>query len=170
MTDAPTTTTGINSPPSDRTWATPAPSLLCDTRALTVLAAAPAGELWRLAAPGRELDAGITHLLPGQHVNTHTEEDPDVLLLILAGDATVPTADGPQHLAEGTLLWLPHGSAAGLTAGGNGLSCLRIHRSPAGTPTRTPTRTQQSTPRPLPGTSPASPDDTTQADWLKWLC
>lgn len=166
MTDAPTTTDDLNSRPSDSTWGAPEPSLLCDTRALTVLAAAPAGELWRLSTPGRELDAGITHLLPGQHVNTHTEEDPDVLLLILAGDATVPTPDGPQHLTEGTLLWLPRGSAAGLTAGENGLSCLRVHRSSCGTPTHT----QQSTPRSLPGTSPAPLDGTTHPDWLKWLC
>lgn len=166
MTDAPTTTTGINSRPSDGAWDTPAPRLLCDTRALAVLAAAPAGELWRLSAPGRELDAGITHLPPGQRVNTHAEEDPDVLLLILAGDATVPTTEGPQQLAEGMLLWLPRGSAADLTAGENGLSCLKVHRSPSGTPTRT----QQSAPRALPGASPAPPDETTQPDWPKWHC
>ncbi|MET8249546.1 hypothetical protein ABZV31_37410 [Streptomyces sp. NPDC005202] len=166
MTDSPTTTTGTNSQPSDGTRGTPAPRLLCDTRALTALAAAPAGELWRLSAPGRELDAGITHLLPGQHLNTHTEQDPDVLLLILAGDATVPIPHGPQHLTEGTLLWLPRGSTADLTAGENGLSCLTVHRCPPGTPTRS----TQNTPRQLPGAPPVPSGDTTPPDWPKWLC
>ncbi len=167
MTDPPTTANGTDSRPSDGTRGTPAPRLLCDTRALTVLAAAPAGELWRLSAPGRELDAGITRLLPGQRVNTHAEADPDVLLLILAGDATLPTPHGPRHLAEGTLVWLPHGSTADLTAGENGLSCLTVRRRPTDAPTRC---TQHSAPRQRPGTSPAPPGDTTQPDWPKWLC
>ncbi len=65
--------------------APPAPRLLCDTRALTALAAAPAGELWKLNVPGSELDARISHLLPGQRVNTQTEQALDALVLILAG-------------------------------------------------------------------------------------
>jgi quercetin dioxygenase-like cupin family protein len=167
MADPPTTTAGTHNQPGDGTWSTPAPRLLCDARALTVLAAAPAGELWRLSVPGSELAAGISHLLPGQRVNTHTEEAPDTLLLILAGDATVATRHGPQHLTEGTLLWLPRGSTAGLTAGENGLWCLTVHRRrPLGTPTH---RTQQSTPRQPPDASPAPPGGA-QSDWPTWLC
>ncbi|MFE1754184.1 hypothetical protein [Streptomyces anandii] len=166
MADPPTTAAGTHNQPDDGTWSTPAPQLLCDTRALTALAAAPTGELWRLPIPGSELDAGISRLLPGQRVNTHTKEDPDTLLLILAGDATVATRHGPQHLTEGTLLWLPRGSTAGLTAGENGLSCLTVHRRPPGTPTH---RTQQSPPRQPPDASPAPPG-AAQSDWPKWLC
>lgn len=167
MTDPPTTTNGTESWLSDGPQGTPAPRLLCNTQALTALAAAPAGELWRLSAPGRELDADVTHLLPGQRVNTHAEADPDVLLLILAGDATLPTRHGPRHLAAGTLLWLPHGSTADLTAGENGLSFLTVRRHPPDAPTR-PTR--HIAPRQQPGTSQAPPGDTTQPDWPKWLC
>lgn len=166
MADPPTTTAGSNTQPDDGTWSTPTPRLLCDMRALTALAAASAGELWRLSVPGSELDASISRLLPGQRVKIHTEEDPDVLVLILAGDATVATRHGPQHLTEGTLLWLPRGSTAGLMTGESGLSCLTVHRRPPGTPTH---RTQQSTPRQPPDVSPA-PLGAAQSDWPKWLC
>lgn len=167
MTDPPITTAGINNQPKDGTWSIPAPRLLCDTRALTTLAAAPAGELWRLSVSGSELDAGINRLLPGQRANTHTEQDSDALVLILDGDATTVTRHGPQHLTEGSLLWLPRGSTASLTAGENGLSCLTVQRCVPGTQTH---RTQQSTPHQPAGASSASPDDTPQHDWPKWLC
>jgi quercetin dioxygenase-like cupin family protein len=167
MTDSPTTATGTDSQRADGTRGTPAPQVLCDTQALAVITTAPAGKLWTLSEHGRELDASITHLLPGQHVNTHTEEDPDVLLLILAGDATLAGPHGPRHLTEGTLLWLPRGSVADLAAGENGLSCLTVHRCPPGTPN---CHTKQSTPRQPLGPSPAPPGDTTRPDWPRWLC
>ncbi|MGW4560847.1 hypothetical protein ACWEN3_00110 [Streptomyces sp. NPDC004561] len=109
-------------------------------------------ELWRLAEPGRGLDAGIIHLSPGQPLNARTEADPDVLLLVLTGDATVATARGPRHLTEGTLLWVPSGSSAHLTAGENGLSCLMVHR-------RLPDRPPE----------PAAADPAGHG-WPKWLC
>ncbi|MGW0084081.1 hypothetical protein [Streptomyces sp. NPDC003393] len=73
--------------------------------------------MWRLSAPGSELGAGISRPLPGQRLRVHDGEDPDALLLILAGDATVTTRHGRRELTEGALLWLPHGSTAHLTAG-----------------------------------------------------
>ncbi|GAA2885875.1 hypothetical protein [Streptomyces mexicanus] len=165
MTDPPITTSGTNDQPNDGTC-TPAPRLLCDTRALTALAAAPAGELWKLNVPGSELDARISHLLPGQRVNTQTEQALDALVLILAGDATVTTRHGAQHLTEGVLLWLPRGSATGLTAGENGLSCLTVHRRSPGTRTHS---TRPSAPQQPPDASPAPPG-ATQSDWPQWLC
>ena len=106
----------------------PVPRLLCDTRALTALDPASAGALWKLAEPGRQLDANLIHLPAGQRVDPHTEPDLDVLLLVMAGDGMLDTAEGPQPLTEGTLLWLPHGSTRGLTAGERGLSYLTVHR------------------------------------------
>lgn len=106
----------------------PEPSVLCDTRALTALTPAPAGALWRLVEPGRQLDANVVHLPAGQQVDSHTEPDLDVLLHVLAGDGLLGTAAGPQPLAAGTLLWLPHGSSRSLTAGDQGLTYLTVHR------------------------------------------
>jgi hypothetical protein len=61
-------------------------------------------------------------------VDTHTEPDLDVLLLVMAGDGVIDGAQGPQPLAEGALLWLPHGSTRSLSAGDRGLSYMTVHR------------------------------------------
>lgn len=106
----------------------PVPRLLCDTRALTALDPASAGAVWKLAEPGRQLDANLIHLPAGQRVDTHTEPDLDVLLLVMAGDGMLDGAQGPQPLAEGALLWLPHGSTRSLSAGDRGLSYMTVHR------------------------------------------
>lgn len=104
------------------------PRILCDTRALAALPSAPAGALWRLEESGRQLDANLVHLPPRQRVDTHTEPDLDVILLVVAGDGTLGTTDEPQLLAEGALTWLPHGSTRSITAGEDGLSYLTVHR------------------------------------------
>jgi quercetin dioxygenase-like cupin family protein len=113
----------------------PAPRLLCDVQALAALPSAPAGALWRLAEPGRQLDANVVHMPPGRYVDTHTEPDLDVLLLVVAGDGTLepggsaPEAgDGTVRLAGGALCWLPHGSTRRLTAGAEGLTYVTVHR------------------------------------------
>ncbi|MEH0547920.1 hypothetical protein QA802_34090 [Streptomyces sp. B21-105] len=102
------------------------PQILCDTRVLTGQVPATMGALWKLAEPGRQLDANFIHLPPGERIKTHTEPDLDVLLVVVDGDGTVGigTADEPQHVAEGMLLWLPHGSTRSITAGDGGIRYL----------------------------------------------
>ncbi|CAL9633446.1 hypothetical protein [Streptomyces sp. enrichment culture] len=116
---------GSGTPDADLTL----PRILCDT---ADLAAAPgdtsAGALWRLAEPGRQLDANVVRLPPGHRVETHREPELDVLLLVLGGDGTLTAPDGPHPLAAGTLTWLPHGSTRGLAAGPDGLTYLTVHR------------------------------------------
>jgi quercetin dioxygenase-like cupin family protein len=116
---------------------TPVPQLLCDTKALTARGPAPAGALWRLAEPGRQLDANLIHLPPERRVDTHIEPDVDVLLLVVAGDGTLHTELGPQPLTEGCLIWLPHASARSIAAGGDGISYLTVHRRRPGIQIRT---------------------------------
>ncbi|MEU7166722.1 cupin domain-containing protein [Streptomyces morookaense] len=106
----------------------PVPQQLCDIGALTAGHPAAAGALWRLAEPGRQLDANVVRLPPGKHVDTHVEPDLDVLLVVTAGDGTLGTALGAQPLAEGSVVWLPHGSSRSITAGGDGISYLTVHR------------------------------------------
>ncbi|MCN9241100.1 hypothetical protein NGF19_09905 [Streptomyces sp. RY43-2] len=106
----------------------PVPRLLCDTRALAELPDAPAGALWKLAESGRQLDANVVHLPAGHQVDTHTEPDLDVLLLVLSGDGTLTAQDDPRQMSEGALLWLPHGSTRSLAAGEHGMSYLTVHR------------------------------------------
>ncbi|MET9294649.1 hypothetical protein [Streptomyces sp. NPDC003077] len=103
------------------------PSVLADVRSLTAVPEAPAGAVWKLAETGRQLDANVVHLPPRRRVDTHAERDLDVLLLVVGGDGTLVTAEGPRPLTEGSLLWLPHGSRRSLSAGENGLYYLTVH-------------------------------------------
>lgn len=96
--------------------------------ALTAATSQASGALWKLAEPGRQLDANVVRLLPGQQVKHHVEPDLDVLLLVTCGDGTLHSDDGAQQLAEGSLLWLPRGSARALHAGDHGLIYLTAHR------------------------------------------
>lgn len=103
-------------------------------RVLTRVGALAAGEapgtgaLWRLAEPGRQLDANVIRLVPRQVVERHVEPDLDVLLLVTGGDGVLHGEEGSQRLDQGTLLWLPHGSSRSLHAGDDGLVYLTVHR------------------------------------------
>lgn len=104
------------------------PRVLCDIGALATSPPGTPGAMWKLAEPGRQLDANVVHLPPGQHVGTHAEPDLDVLLLVVAGDGVLVTAGQARHLTSGALLWLPRGSVRGLSAGQDGMSYLTVHR------------------------------------------
>lgn len=109
--------------------AQPAPLLVGEIGALIGgRAAGSAGALWRLAEEGRQLDANVVHLPAGRRVETHTERDVDVLLVVLGGDGALTGPDGALALAEGVLAWLPRGSTRSLAAGAQGLSYLTVHR------------------------------------------
>jgi quercetin dioxygenase-like cupin family protein len=99
-----------------------------DVHQLVDDALVPAGARWTLSEPGRQLDPNLIHLPAGQRVDTHTEPDLDVVLVVVAGAGAVGTPDGPRPLAEGNLVWLPHGSTRSITAGKDGLSYLTVHR------------------------------------------
>ncbi|WP_406276124.1 hypothetical protein OHT93_31445 [Streptomyces sp. NBC_00191] len=119
---------GADSDSPGPTGNAPVPRVLCETGSLAVLDSARAGALWRLAEPGRQLDANIVQIPPTRRVDSHTEPDLDVLLLVVAGEGDLITADGLRPLYEGSLAWLPHGSTRGLVAGVRGMSYLTVHR------------------------------------------
>lgn len=104
------------------------PRLLFDLHADADAGAAGPGVRWRLDEAGRQLDANALSLAPGQHIDTHTEADLDVLLVVVGGGGTLGTEDEPLALAPGTLAWLPRGSTRSLTAGADGLTYLTVHR------------------------------------------
>jgi quercetin dioxygenase-like cupin family protein len=108
------------------------PRILFDTTTLETLGPAATGAVWRLSEPGRQIDANVVRIPPGQRVETHVEPDLDVLVLVVAGDGALVTPEGPHPLGEGGLAWLPHGSARGLEAGERGMSYLTVHRRRAG--------------------------------------
>ena len=97
------------------------------------------GALWRLAKPGRQLDANLVRLAPGAEVGEHVEGDLDVLLVVVAGGGELgggplgvgpPGSAGPERepLAPGTVVWLPRQSHRSLHAGPDGLVYLTAHR------------------------------------------
>ncbi|WP_121703144.1 hypothetical protein [Streptomyces sp. E5N298] len=107
----------------------PLPRVLCDTASFVALGAdAPTGALWKLAEPGRQLDANVVRLPAGGRVDAHTEPELDVLLLVLDGAARLDSADGGQPLRTGVLTWLPHGSSRAVEAGPDGVTYLTVHR------------------------------------------
>lgn len=106
----------------------PVPRVLADLHALAVDTTVESGARWRLAEPGRQLDANLVHLPAGRQIGEHREPDLDVVLVVVAGDGTFGTADGPQQVVAGNLVWLPHGSTRNLTAGADGLTYLTVHK------------------------------------------
>jgi len=114
--------------PGDISPEQPTVRILADVHELVEDSPVPSGARWALAEPGRQLDANLIHLPAGQRVDTHTEPDLDVVLVVVAGGGTVGTPGAEQTLADGNIVWLPHGSTRNITAGPNGLSYLTIHR------------------------------------------
>ncbi|MBQ0827034.1 hypothetical protein [Streptomyces tagetis] len=106
----------------------PLPRVLADTAALLAPGAESSGALWRLAEPGRQLDANVVRVPAGGRVGTHREPDLDVLLLVLDGAASLTGSDGEHALRPGMLTWLPHGSTRALEAGPDGVAYLTVHR------------------------------------------
>ncbi|MFB7374113.1 cupin domain-containing protein [Streptomyces sp. NPDC056222] len=106
----------------------PVPRVLFETATLETLDPATAGAVWRLAEPGRQVDANVVRIPPERAVDPHTETDLDVLLLVVAGDGTLVTSEETRPLSEGSLAWLPHGSTRGLVAGKRGMAYLTVHR------------------------------------------
>lgn len=96
-----------------------------------VLASATAderGALWRLAEPGRELDANVVRLAPDAGVDEHQEDTLDVLLVVIAGSGTLTAGEDTLKLAPSTVTWLPRTSRRALAAGPDGLTYLTVHR------------------------------------------
>lgn len=89
-------------------------------------AAAP-GVVWRLAEAGRQLDANVVNLPAGKRIDTHTEPDLDVLVVVVAGSGTLTADGGALPLTPGSLVWLPRGCTRSLAADAEGLSYLTTH-------------------------------------------
>lgn len=101
---------------------------------LTELAAAAdaggggAGVVWKLGDGDRQLDVNLVHLPPGGQVGSHGNDQVDVLLVGVTGDAVVDCDGEPHRLAPGILVWVPTGTIRSIAAGGEGAAYLSAHR------------------------------------------
>ncbi|MFJ2443494.1 hypothetical protein ACIOWG_24240 [Streptomyces sp. NPDC087658] len=95
---------------------------------LAQAAAEQQGALWRLAEPGRGLDANVVRLAPGNGVAEHSDDVLDVLLVVLDGHGRLSTPAGSEPLTPHSVVWLPRTSRRALTAGERGLVYLTAHR------------------------------------------
>ncbi|MFF5333140.1 cupin domain-containing protein [Streptomyces sp. NPDC013181] len=131
----------------------PAARLLCDVRAPARTPDA-SGVLWKLAESGRQLDANLVRLPAGEHIGSHAEPDLDVLVLVVGGEGALHTPQGELPLAEGALVWLPHGSTRSITAGPEGLGYVTVHRRRPGMRIRPHPDSALASARPAPGRQP----------------
>ena len=105
------------------------PRVLCDAFAVaSEVSGDQAGAVWRLAESGRQLDANLVRLPPGEQVALHVEPDLDVLLLVVTGTGVLASDEGERHVNAGALVWLPRGARRGVAAGADGLVYLTVHR------------------------------------------
>ncbi|WP_445189148.1 cupin domain-containing protein [Pseudonocardia sp. Cha107L01] len=105
---------------------------LCDVHAILAAGSVPPGIVWKMAEAGRQLDANLVSLPAGRVIDTHTECDLDVLVIVIAGTGMLTTDNGLVPLTVGELVWLPRGCTRSLAAGTHGLSYLTVHQRRAG--------------------------------------
>jgi quercetin dioxygenase-like cupin family protein len=85
------------------------------------------GVAWSSAPEG--LNANLVVLAPGAGIGEHRNDEVDVLVVVLAGAATV-TVDGASHdMGAGTAGVVPRGAARAIRAGAEGARYLSIHRA-----------------------------------------
>jgi quercetin dioxygenase-like cupin family protein len=90
--------------------------------------AAPQGEgpLWGTAT--EDLNATLLAWPAGHEVAEHVNDERDVLIVVMAGSASV-TVDGDVHaVAEGQALLVAKGSSRAIRAGDQGVRYLSVHR------------------------------------------
>lgn len=85
------------------------------------------GVAWTLTAEA-DLNANLVHLEPGSAIETHTNHELDVLLVVTEGEGRLTVEANPHNLTAGTLAHIPKGTSRRIEAGAGGLTYLSIHR------------------------------------------
>ncbi|MFD4140088.1 MULTISPECIES: cupin domain-containing protein [unclassified Streptomyces] len=113
------------------------------------------GAVWRLSTAGRQLDANLIRVLPGDRVEGHVEPDLDVLVCVLTGTGELETDGRRQKLVAGCVVWLPRGTYRSLSAGPVGLAFVTAHRRRPGLAIRNAASSAATAPAAVEGGEPA---------------
>jgi mannose-6-phosphate isomerase-like protein (cupin superfamily) len=84
------------------------------------------GVRWSLQG-GDDLNVNLAYLVPGSHVDTHTNYEVDVVVVVLGGNGQVSIDTIDHELAPHVLALAPRRSQRSISAGPVGLTYLTVH-------------------------------------------
>ncbi|HEU5368146.1 MAG TPA: cupin domain-containing protein [Ktedonobacterales bacterium] len=94
-----------------------------------------AGAVWSLVSA--DLNLNLLHFEDGDGVAAHTNNEVDVIGLVIAGEGTLDLDSRQEHLRPGQLFFIPRGVQRAITARSSDFAYLSCHRRRAGLmPTR----------------------------------
>lgn len=88
------------------------------------------GALWSLVTP--ELNLNVVRFAAGDGVAEHTNDEVDVVAVVLSGAGTVTINGHEESVAAGSLFYMPRGTRRAIRAGEDELVYLTCHRRRAG--------------------------------------
>ena len=133
--------------------------MLIDARTVT---AAPPTPLVVASATSDDLNVNLLAVPAGQGIPAHVNDEVDVLLVVLAGTATIDVDEQELRLGAGQALLLPKGTRRAIRATGTDLTYLTCHRRRPGLQPR-PNLPARPNPAPTPPPPPSVPTSTADA-------
>jgi dephospho-CoA kinase len=97
------------------------------------------GAVWSLPHGG-DLDANLVHLVAGDAIGEHRNDEVDVLMVVRSGSGEVVVDGRRSGLSEGVVVLVPKGASRAIRADDAGLAYLSIHRRRSGPTIRTSPR------------------------------
>lgn len=85
------------------------------------------GAVWSLPHGG-DLDANLVRLDAGERIQTHGNDEVDVLVVVRAGGGELVVDEMRHQLLDGTIALVPRGASRSIAAGSDGISYLTVHR------------------------------------------
>jgi quercetin dioxygenase-like cupin family protein len=91
----------------------------------------PSGAIWSLPHGG-DLDANVVVLVAGASVDSHVNDEVDVLVVTVAGSGTVSVDGDVVELSPSIVVHVPKGATRQIRAGDETLVYLTVHRARSG--------------------------------------
>lgn len=85
------------------------------------------GAVWSLPHGG-DLDANLVRLRDGDVIDTHVNDDVDVLIYVQSGGGELTVDDDEHRLRSDVLVLIPRGARRRIVAGSSGMYYLSVHR------------------------------------------